>query len=353
MSEQDKYSKTELPTPRRREKAREQGEVAYSAELTAGLAMLATVLAFWSSGNSAGAQFQAAIRSQLRQLSFTSLDTYSLQVMLSWVLHQLLAIVGVIIGVTYVVSLGVGAWQAGFRLAGEPLRPNFERLHPAKGWSRIWSSQSAFRGLLAVGKTAAISSIIVCVIYRQSDLFVASSTGSVRSAVGQCWELIERVGLVVALSLVALGVVDYFFQRWRHEQNLRMSRQDLKDEKKDEEGDPHIRAKIKRMQREAAKNRMMHEVPEATVVLTNPTHLAIALKYQRGMAAPKVVAKGAGHLARRIVQLARQHDVPVLERKPLARLLFRTTEVGQEIPPDVYQAIAEIVAYLYHLGRVA
>ena len=273
--------------------------------------------------------------------------------MLTWGLHQLAAVVGAVVGITYAVSLTVGGWQAGFRMTGHPLRPNVERLHPSKGWSRIWSSQSVVRGLLAVGKTAMIGSIIALVIYRQGDSIVAASNGSVRNAVGQCWSIVEQVALVVALSLVALGIIDYFFQRWRHEQNLRMSRQELKEERKDEEGDPHVRARIKKLQREAARNRMMQDVPTATVVLTNPTHLAVALKYERGMAAPTVVAKGAGHVAHRIVNLARQHGVPVLERKPLARLLFKTTEVGQEIPPNVYQAIAEIVAYLYHLGRIA
>ncbi len=353
MDEQDKYSKTEAPTPRRREKAREQGDIAYSAELTAGLAMLATVLAFWWSGAAAGEQLQEAVRRQLGHLPFSTVDAVSIRILLVWTLRQLMAIVGVVVGVTFAVSLAVGGWQAGFRVTGQPLRPSLERLHPAKGWSRIWSTQSLMRGSIATGKTLAIGFIIVWVVYRQSDLFVASSRGTVRGAVGQCWSVVEYVGLAVALSLVSFGMLDFLFQRWRHDQQLRMSRQELKDERKDEEGDPHVRAKIKKMQREAAKHQMLRDVPRATVVLTNPTHLAIALKYERGMAAPVVVAKGAGHVARRIVQLARKNDVPVLERKPLARLLFQTTEVGQEIPPNVYRAIAEIVAYLYQLGRVA
>jgi flagellar biosynthetic protein FlhB len=163
--------------------------------------------------------------------------------------------------------------------------------------------------------------------------------------------MVLRLALAIAGALLLLGVGDYLFQLWRHEQLLRMSRQQLKEETKREEGDPQTKARIRRLQREAARKKMFHEVKSATVVVTNPTHLAVALRYDRGaMGAPKVVAKGAGHVAKRIAELARRHNVPVLERKTLAQALFRTVKLNQEIPMAIYHAVAEVLATVYR-GR--
>ena len=162
-----------------------------------------------------------------------------------------------------------------------------------------------------------------------------------------------HVGIAVGVLLTLLGIADFLYQRWQHEQDLRMSREELKEERRQEEGDPHMRARIKKLQREMG-TRMMHDVPTADVVLTNPTHYAVALKYDRAtMPAPVVVAKGADHRAFRIMEIARQHNVPVLERKPLARALYGAVEVGREIPPELYLAVAEILTYLYRQNRYA
>jgi flagellar biosynthesis protein FlhB len=169
-------------------------------------------------------------------------------------------------------------------------------------------------------------------------------------AVGQAWAIVLRLVLAIAGSLVLLGVIDYFFQRWRHEQSLRMSRDQIKDETKREEGDPQVKGRIRRLQRETARKKMYQLVKTATVVVTNPTHLAIALRYDRGQrAAPRVVAKGAGHVAKRIAGLARQHGVPVLERKSLAQAIFRAVKLNQEIPLALYHAVAEVLAAVYRL----
>jgi flagellar biosynthetic protein FlhB len=157
-----------------------------------------------------------------------------------------------------------------------------------------------------------------------------------------------HVCLIMAGMLLAIGMADFLFQRWQHEQDLMMTKQEVRDESKQEEGDPQIRGRRRRMARENLKLQMLRHVPEATVVLTNPTHYAVALKYDRDtMTAPRLIAKGKDAFARRIADLARQHDIPVLERKPLARAIYASVEVDQEIPPNLYRAIAEILAYLY------
>ena len=160
--------------------------------------------------------------------------------------------------------------------------------------------------------------------------------------------------MAIAAAMVVIGLLDYLFQRWRHEQDLKMTRRELEEERKEEEGDPHMRARIRKLQREVGQRRMMQDVPNATVVITNPTHIAVAIQYERGlMSAPKVVAKGADLLAMQIRQIAERHDVPVLERKPLARALYLAVDVGEEIPAEFYHAIAEILAYIYRLSRAA
>ena len=166
------------------------------------------------------------------------------------------------------------------------------------------------------------------------------------------WDVTLRTGLFVAIAMVSAGLSDYAFQRWRMENQLKMSKQELKDERKQDEGDPLIRARIKRVQREMAQNRMLRDVPTASVILTNPTHYAIAIKYDTAtMSAPRVVAKGVDEVAKRIREIAGEHDIPILERPSLARTLYKSVEVGHDIPPDLYRALAEIVAYLYRLGR--
>jgi flagellar biosynthetic protein FlhB len=174
------------------------------------------------------------------------------------------------------------------------------------------------------------------------------------SVVGQTWEIGLLLSLAVAAAFVLVGVVDYILQRLRFEASLRMTRDELKEEIKREEGDPHVKARIRKLARELSRRRMMRDVPRAAVVVTNPTHLAIALRYDKGtLGAPRVVAKGAGYVARRIVETARRHGVPVVERKPVAQALYKAVKVGHEIPAALYQAIAEVLAYVYRLRGVA
>jgi flagellar biosynthetic protein FlhB len=262
--------------------------------------------------------------------------------------------IGLLLAVLVVTGLAIAAVQAGFYVTPEALAPRWSRLSPAAGWSRIMSTASAVKGLAAVSKVCVVAALTWWILRGRGGQIAALSQGTLATAAAQSWDIALRLALAIAAGLVLIGMADYATQRWRHERSIMMSRQELKEETKREEGDPLMRARIRKLARETARKRMMNDVPQASVVITNPTHLAIALRYERGtMSAPKVVAKGAGFVAKRIVELARRHAVPVVERKPVAQALYKAVQIGQQIPAALYYAVAEVLAYVYRLRGAA
>jgi FlhB-like protein len=251
---------------------------------------------------------------------------------------------------TSITALAIGFTQAGFLLSTQPLNPDLGRLSPIRGWSRLMSSRTVMRGASTIVKAAILATLSAWTLSSRTDQIALAGRGTLAEAVSMAWNLSMRLGFGMALCMVLLGLLDYLFQRWRMEQELRMTRRELQEEHREHEGDPQIRARVRKLQRETAQRQMIREVPKATLVLTNPTHYAVALRYERGETeAPRVIAKGEGQFARRIAQVARDHGIPVLERKLLTRALYQSVDVGQEIPMEFYQAIAEILAYVYRL----
>jgi flagellar biosynthetic protein FlhB len=350
MAEDFDDSKTEAPTQRRREEARQQGQVAVSNELTAGILLLTGVLVLWMSGPRMAGGLLQAVQQGLLMLRRTDLGPEAVQEVMGAQFAQAGQLLAYLLGALFVVACGVGVLQVGFHIVPELLLPKWEKLSPAEGWSRLFSIAAVVRGIVAILKVTAVALLAVWVLRGRMGKIVTLGEGNLSYACAQTWDIAIRLALAIAASLALIGVLDYAYQRFRFERALRMSRQELKEELKREEGDPQVRARIRKMHREAARRRMMQEVPKATVVITNPVHLAVALRYERGeMAAPRVVAKGAGLLAERIIELARENDVPVLERKATAQALFKAVQVGQDIPESLYLAVAEILAYLYRL----
>jgi flagellar biosynthetic protein FlhB len=346
-------SKTEAPTPRKREEARKKGQVAYSSDLASGFILLVGVGVFWLGGSAVGQNLLETIRQSLEQIGRKQLDSKIATAMAASFLHSLLQITGLILGVISLAAFAVGVLQSGLRLSTDPLQLNWSRLSPIKGWSRIWSQRSAMRAVMAVIKVVALGAVAWWIVCCQVNLISSSGRGSLAMAVSSGWHITIQIALAASAGLVLLGMLDYLFQRWRHEQDLKMSRREIKEEQKQEEGDPHVKARVKRLQREAAQRRMLSDVPNATVIVTNPTHVAVALQYdQATMPAPKVVAKGADLLAKRITKIAEEHQIPVLQRPPLARALYGAVETGQEIPPELYRALAEILAYVFRLRGI-
>lgn len=353
MAEDLGQSRTEAPTPRRREDARERGQVAVSHDLTGGLLLVAGVLFLLWSGRGLGLSLLRSVTRGLTGCRHHDLGTGQTQILLSGVLTDVLRLTGPLLALAFVLGVGILVGQVGFRLVPGLAAPNWEKIDPSAGLGRMLSLAGVVRGLAAILKVGVAGLLMWLIVRGRYHQLTALGQLSLFEAVGVAWGVALRLALVIAAALVVLGVFDYGYQRFRLEQALRMSRQELKDEVKREEGDPQIKARIRKLARDMSQRRMMSDVPRASVVITNPTHLAVALRYDRSQPAPRVVAKGAGHIARRIVETARRHAVPVVERKPVAQALYRAVKVGQEIPAALFQAVAEVLAYIYRLRGIA
>jgi flagellar biosynthetic protein FlhB len=345
----DFESRTEAATPRRREEAREQGQVAFSTELVTGVLLVAGLAMLSLGAGGLGTGLLTTTRLGLLGAGLSDLSPTQAQNLLGQMFRDGLLNAGPLLGVLLVAGLAACLVQVGFRPNFALLGLRWERIDPFNG-GRLLSWNNTLKGLVALLRLAVAGLLAWLVLGGLGPNVAALGAMPLAPAVGRAWSIVLRLGLAIAGGMLLLGVADYFLQFWRFERNLRMSRQELKDEVKRDEGDPQVKARIRRLQREAAKKKMFHEVRRATVVVTNPTHLAVALRYDRGtMAAPRVVAKGAGHVAARIAELARRHGVPVLERKGLAQALYRTVKLDQEIPVGLYQAMAEVLAHIYRM----
>jgi flagellar biosynthesis protein FlhB len=239
--------------------------------------------------------------------------------------------------------------QNGFMLSGEPLTPNFNKLNPINGIKRLFSLRSFVESAKAVVKVVVIGFMAYSMLRKDMDQIPGLVSLSITDILAFMGHSALKLGYYTCLVLILLAAIDLFFQRWQHERDLRMTKQEVKDEYRQREGDPMVRSRIRAVQREMAMRRMMDAVPDATVVITNPTHLAVALKFERDMQAPQVVAKGAGPIAQRIKAVAQENDVTIIEQKPLARALYKMVEIDQYIPGELYHAVAEILAYVYRL----
>lgn len=347
---EDFDSRTEPATPRRREEAREQGQVAYSPELNTGVILLAGLGVLALMAHHVGSELLGAVRLDLIDAGVRELSAIEVQTRFRDLAGRGLHVVGPLLGVLFAAGLVVSLGQAGFHPNPALLTLRWERVLPFAGGSRFFSLAQLIRGATGLLKVILVGLLawwVLAGLWPQVGLLGQIRLGT---SVVRGWSMVVRLGLTAAAGLFVLGAADYLLQLWRFERQLRMTRQEIKDEVKRDEGDPQVKARIRRLQRETAQKKMFREVPHATVVVTNPTHLAIALRYERGsMAAPRVVAKGAGHVAKRIAEMARRHGVPVLERKSLAQALFKTVKLNQDIPVGLYYAVAEVLAYVYGL----
>ena len=345
----DRESKTEAPTPRRREQAYEQGQFAISAELTAGVVVFVGIGALAMLAHTLGDGLLVNTRIDLATMTTRDMPTGLVESMLGTMFGRGLAIVGFLFCLLFAAALAANLAQVGFRLNSDRLGMDWDRVSPFH-FDRLLSWAKLVRGLVLMLKITAVAAVAWWILRDRGGEISHLGDTSLSAALAGQWRVTIRLALGMAGTLLAIGVIDYAWQRWRFERTLYMTKQELKDEIKREEGDPQIRMRIRKMQREAAQRKMFHEVPKATVVVTNPTHLAVAIRYEPGkMEAPKVIAKGADHIAKRIVALARAHGVPVLERKSLAQALYRTVRIDREVPMGLYIVVAEVLAYVFRL----
>ncbi len=350
MAEESDLEKTEPASPRKLEQAREQGDVPRSRELATCTLLLGASAAFWFTGGQMITELNGVLASGL---SFDREMAFDMELLLA---HAATSIIRLLIAfapaalILMVVALASPMLIGGWLFSAEALQPNFGRMNPIKGIGNMFSSRSAVELGKAIGKTVLVGWIAWMVIKFEIDAVLALSVEPLKSGMEHLGHLLLVSFVFIVSGLIIIAAVDAPYQMWAHAKKLMMSRQDVRQESKESDGNPEIKAKIRQQQREMARRRMMSEVPTADVVVTNPTHYAVALKYsEKGNRAPIVVAKGADEVAARIRELAMENNVVMMEAPPLARALFRHAELGDEIPEALYIAVAEVLAYVFQL----
>lgn len=351
MAEESFQERSEQATPKRREDARRKGQVARSRDVSGVSVMMAGLLLLYLAGGYVCMQTAGMLRGYLGQLSLPVTMEEAPGLLWSG-FSAFFAICWPFLGGLLAAALLSGYLQVGSAVSTEQLKPDFDKINPVKGFQKLASAQSLVELVKSLFKIGVVGYVAWRVIRGELGQLGPLSEKGVWQIGSYISAVSLRIVLWSTLAMAALAVLDYGWMRWQHEKKLRMTRQEVKEELKQTEGDPLIKSRVKAIQREVARRRMMAEVPRADVVVTNPTHLAVALKYDAAkMQAPQVVAKGAGLIAQRIREIAAEHGVPVIEDKPLAQALFKVVEVGQAIPFALYAAVAEVLAYVYRLKR--
>ncbi len=350
-TQQDSGEKTEQPTPKRREDSRRKGSVARSAEVNSAVILLFSLLVLQVGGSAMAARLSNVARMLLARAGSLQITTDNLQgYALSGMSIILMALLPLALGIM-IIGIAASAAQVGFHFSGEVLRPKFTRMNPLSGLKRIMlSKQSLVELLKSLMKVAVIGVVAYNAVRGLLEESVTLADGDPTAILAFLSRSALALGMNVGGAFLAIAALDYGFQRYEHEQQLKMTKQEVKEESKMQEGDPQIKGRIRGIQRQIAYKRMMHDVPKADVVVTNPTHVAVALKYDSSkMHAPKVVAKGAELIAKRIREIAREHGVPIVEDRMLARTLYKSVEVGQEIPEKLFHAVAQLLAYIFRV----
>ncbi len=346
--------KTEKATPRRKQDARKKGQVAKSSDLSPAFTLTAVFLAFLLTGSWMLDTFLRILRESFLTYATWQVNEENLRVMTMQLTYEAAKIVAPVLGVALIVSLAVNYLQVGFLFTVEPLQMKLEKLNPLEGAKRIFSLRSLVELLKSILKIATGLIVAYVILSKAKDELPRLSMESIGAVLGFTSSQVSKLGLYIGLALIVLAALDYGYQRFEYEKSLRMSKQDIKDEYKKTEGDPMIKSKIKERQRQMAMRRMMQELPKADVVITNPTHFAVAIRYEaKTMSAPTVIAKGQDYLALKIREIAKRHRIVIMENKPLARALYNQVEIGEQIPEELFKAVAEVLAYVYKLqGKV-
>ncbi len=342
--------KTEEPTGRRLQEAREKGDVAKSMEVPSAAVLLASLLTLYALGGFFMDQMYRLLRHYLGQLHAIRLVATEIPALTLEGMRISLVTAGPLMLVVLLVAVAGNVLQFGFLFTTEKMVPKFEKISPIEGVKRMFSLQMLANTLKSVLKVVLVGWVAYHEIVRNLPFLAPLMDAEVRVIAAFVARVAFWIVLKSAVVVMLLALADYAFQRWDYRKKMRMTKQELKDEAKQTEGDPHVKGRIRSIQMELARRRMMEEVPKADVVITNPTRLAVALRYDAAvMHAPQVVAKGAGVVALRIKEKAREHGVPVVENRELARALYKEVQIGRPVPENLFQAVAEVLAYVYSL----
>ena len=351
MPESSGQERTEKATPKRRQQSRKKGQVGQSREIPSVLILMTALGFFYFAGSWMFMNISGILGSIYQELDTLRLNTVSdVSTFSVDIFKKLFSILIPFFVPILIAGIAGNVGQVGFEMHSEPLRPKLAKINPISGLKKFVSLKSLVELAKSIMKLFIIGGISYGLIKAEMRAFPPLMQQGVGEILLFIAQVAFKILFFVCLALIILAVLDYIYQRWQFEQSIKMTKQEVKDEHKQVEGDPKVKSRIRKAQLAMAAHRMMEAVPEADVVITNPVHLAVALKFEASeMAAPTVIAKGAGHIAERIKAIAGEHQVPIVEDKPLAQTLFKMVEIGEFIPVELYRAVAEILAYVYRL----
>ncbi|PAB61254.1 flagellar biosynthesis protein FlhB [Anaeromicrobium sediminis] len=346
--------KTEKATPKRRKEARDKGQVLKSKEINTAFVLLVVFVALKFLGSYIYTNIATFTKNMLFEIQYVDDFTIKTATALSInVIVKILQIFMPIAGIALVTGLACNYMQIGFLFTTKSLKFDLNKINPISGFKRLFSIRNVVEFFKSILKISLVGYVLFKYIIKEAVNFLNAIDMDVSQIGGYMFDRAVAIGIRGSVILLVLGFFDYFYQKWQFEKDLKMSKQEIKEEYKQMEGDPKIKGKIKERQRKMAMSRMMQEVPKADVIITNPTHYAIALLYDNEkQEAPMVIAKGKDLIAQNIKRIAKENEVITVENKPLARALYASVDIGEYIPPNLYQAVAEVLAYVYKIKNV-
>ncbi len=346
--------KTEDATPKKLKDAREEGQVAKSQDLIVAFSLMGLFVILKVMVGYFGTSFMETYQECYSMISNILREPFTRNTasgLVNYGIIRILVITAPVYIVSFIIAFVTNVVQVKWAPTMKPLMPKFSKLNPISGFKRIFSMDKVMELIKSVAKIGIIGYIVYDALKEQWGLLRNLYEFSLITAIQMIGNIVIDLGIKISLFFLVIAMGDFMYQKYKFKEDMKMTKQEVKDEFKQSEGDPHIKGKIRQKMREVSQRRMMQSMPEADVVITNPTHLAVAIKYDRenSKGAPIVIAKGADYLAERIKSVAREHDIEIVENKPLARMLYYNVEIGMEIPPELYQMVAEVLAYVYRL----
>ncbi len=351
MAEDSDLEKTEEPSGRRIEQAREQGQVPHSRELGTFLVLIVAGSVFWTMGGWFAQRTMVIARKGFTVEPKYMFEPAQMLPRLADISGDMFLVFSPLLALLLLAAVLPPFFLNAWVFAPKALVPDLNRMNPLTGFGRMFSWNSLMELGKAVLKATLLGGVAAMLVWKERDEIFGLLAQPLEAALAHAGHLVSFSFLMLVAALVLVVAADVPFQLWQHFDRLKMTKEEVKQEMKEMMGDPHVKGRIRSLQMQAARKRMMASVPQANVIVTNPTHYAVALSYQAGMAAPKVVAKGVGAIALKIRELAAEHAVPVLEAPPLARALYKHAELDAEIPSALYNAVAEVLAYIYQLAN--
>ncbi len=353
FAEGDGADKTEEATPKKLSDARKEGQVAKSQELSTAVMLLALFVILKAAVGYIGTRFLRYYLDTYQAIDVYSVEDFTPSIASAFLRNGLVEVLLIclpVFAVAVAAAFAVSIAQVKWEVTAKPLKPKFDKFNPLKGFKRIFSKDKVVELVKAVIKIALIFYLAYSDLEEAAGAVVSLYAFGLEQAVVYIGNFVINLGIKISTVYLVVGLADYIYQKFKFKKDLRMSKQEVKDEYKKQEGDPQVKGRIKSKMREVSQRRMMQKLPEADVVITNPTHFACAIKYDKEVAeAPVLIAKGADYVAQKIKDAAKEYDIPIVENKPLARMLYYNVDLDSEIPQELYQMTAEVLAYVYRL----